>query len=318
MKDNVWFHSSLLLYPLQLSVIIPVYNSESSIGPLLDRLESALKAIDYEVILVDDGSMDQSGLVATALADKISKVKFIALRRNFGEFNAVMCGLNHAKGEFCVMIDDDFQNPPEEILKLLNVAKKGRYDVVYTYYAKKEHARFRNLGSSLVNWITSYLLDKPKALYLSSFKMISREVVQEIILYKGPYPYIDGLLFRVTRNIGTVLVTHNKREAGRSNYTPRKLISLFLNILFCYSALPIRLFLPVGLGLVSLGSLLLLILAGQWVIGPDPKGWQVVTATLVLIGGVQCTLLSILGEYIGKSFMAQSGQPQYVIKKIVA
>lgn len=303
---------------MQLSVIIPVYNSEASIGPLIDRLEVALSAIDYEVILVNDNSRDQSERVATELAKAHAEIKLISLRRNFGEFNAVMCGLNHAQGDYCVMIDDDFQNPPEEILKLLDAAKSGDYDVVYTYYDKKEHAHYRNLGSSLVNWITSYLLEKPKDLYLSSFKLISREVVQEIIKYTGPYPYIDGLLFRVTRNVGTVLVTHNKREAGQSNYTPRKLISLFLNILFCYSALPIRLFLPVGLGLVGSGSLLLLFLAGQWVIGPDPKAWQVVTATLLLIGGIQCTLLSVLGEYIGKSFMAQSGQPQYVIKKIVA
>ncbi len=302
---------------MQLSVIIPVYNSEASIGPLVERLGEALSGISHEVILINDGSRDDSERVATGIAEAHKQVKFISLRRNFGEFNAVMCGLNHAQGEYCVMVDDDFQNPPEEIIKLLETAQRGGYDVVYTYYDKKEHARYRNLGSSFVNWITSYLLDKPKDLYLSSFKLVGREVVQEIIKYKGPYPYIDGLIFRVTRSVGTVLVTHNKREAGRSNYTPRKLISLFLNILFCYSALPIRLFLPVGLGLVGLGSLLLTYLAGQWIIGPDPKGWQVVTAVMLLIGGIQCTLLSVLGEYIGKSFMAQSGEPQYVIKKMV-
>lgn len=304
---------------MDLSVIIPVYNSESSIGPLLARLHTALTGIVYEVVLVNDGSSDRSEEICTYLAEQHPEVKFISLRRNFGEFNAVMCGLNHAQGAYCVMIDDDFQNPPEEILKLIETAKAGNYSVVYTYYEKKEHSRFRNYGSKLVNWVTSYLLNKPKDLYLSSFKLISQGVVQEIILYEGPYPYIDGLIFRVTKNIGTVKVSHQKREEGRSNYTFRKLVSLFLNILFCYSALPIRLFMPIGLGLVGLGALLLMILFGQWVIGPeDPKGWQVVTATLLFIGGIQCTLLSVLGEYIGKSFMAQSGQPQYVIKKIVS
>ncbi len=249
---------------------------------------------------------------------KSPRCRFISLRRNFGEFNAVMCGLNYAKGAYSVMIDDDFQNPPEEILKLVEVAEKGGYGVVYSYYQKKEHAFYRNFGSWFVNWITSFLLNKPKDLYLSSFKVIRYEVVQEIIKYTGPYPYIDGLLFRVTHNIGKVMVSHNKREEGRSNYTARKLISLFLNILFCYSALPIRLFFPIGLGMVGLGGLFLAFLFGQWVIGPDdPKSWQVVTATLLFIGGIQCTLLSVLGEYIGKSFMAQSGQPQYVIKKII-
>jgi glycosyltransferase involved in cell wall biosynthesis len=302
---------------MELSVVIPVYNSENSIGSLIERLGETLKGIAYEVILVNDGSRDSSEKVCTHLAQTRPEVTFISLRRNFGEFNAVMCGLNYVQGTFCVMIDDDFQNPPEEILKLVQTAREGNFGAVYTYYEKKEHALYRNFGSRFVNWITSYLLNKPKDLYLSSFKLIRQEVVQEIIKYTGPYPYIDGLLFRVTHNIGRVKVSHSKREQGQSNYTPRKLISLFLNILFCYSALPIRLFMPIGLTLVGVGFILLVFLFGQWIIGPDPKGWQVMTATILFIGGIQCTLLSVLGEYIGKSFMAQSGQPQYVIKKIV-
>jgi len=299
---------------MKLSVIIAVYNSENTIKLLVERLQNALSTISFEIVLVNDGSRDTSEKVCKGLASSFSNVRFISLRRNFGEFNAVMCGLNWAYGEYCVMIDDDFQNPPEEILKLVKEAEEGDYDVVYTYYSKKQHSAHRNAGSSLVNWLTSFLLNKPKDLYLSSFKLIKQEVVREIIKYQGPYPYIDGLIFRLTRNIGTVQVVHHKREEGSSNYTFRKLISLFLNILFCYSSLPIRLFMPIGIGLFGLGSILLLFLLGQWVVGPDPKSWQVITATLIFIGGIQCTLLSVLGEYIGKSFMAQSGQPQYVIK----
>jgi glycosyltransferase involved in cell wall biosynthesis len=299
---------------MKLSVIIPVYRSQDTIGALVTRLQAALSAVPFEIVLVNDGSPDQSEAVCRALAKTYAHVHFISLRKNYGEFNAVMCGLNWSKGAYCVMIDDDFQNAPEEILKLMETAENGGYDVVYTYYTKKEHAAYRNLGSKFVNWITSYLISKPKDLYLSSFKLIRKEVVQEVIKYKGPYPYIDGLIFRTTRNIGTVQVTHSKREKGMSNYTWRKLISLFLNILFCYSSLPIRLFMPIGIGLFGAGFLLLIFLFFQWVIGPDPKGWQVVTAAIIFIGGIQCTLMSVLGEYIGKSFMAQSGQPQYVIK----
>jgi glycosyltransferase involved in cell wall biosynthesis len=299
---------------MKLSVIIPVYNSEKTIRPLVEKLQTTLSAISFEIVMVNDGSRDRSEVVCRQLCEAYSNVRFISLRRNYGEFNAVMCGLNWAFGSYCVMIDDDFQNPPEEILKLVEAAEAGNYDVVYTYYTKKQHSLGRNLGSRFVNWITSYLLNKPKDLYLSSFKLIRQEVVQEIIKYHGPYPYIDGLIFRITRNIGTVQVAHEKREEGASNYTFNKLISLFLNILFCYSSLPIRLFVPIGVGLFGLGFLLLLFLTIQWVIGPDPKGWQVVTATIIFIGGIQCMLLSVLGEYIGKSFMAQSGQPQYVIK----
>lgn len=299
---------------MKLSVIIPVYNSESTIALLVDKLQQALQGVLFEIVMINDGSRDNSEKVCKQLAEQFSNVRFVSLRRNYGEFNAVMCGLNWVRGDYSVMIDDDFQNPPDEILKLVETAEKGDHDVVYTYYSKKEHARYRNLGSSLVNWITSYSLNKPKDLYLSSFKLIRKEVVEEIIKYQGPYPYIDGLIFRITRNIGTVQVMHQKREEGASNYTWRKLISLFLNILFCYSSLPIRLFMPIGVGLFGLGFLLLMFLFGQWVIGPDPKGWQVVTASVIFVGGIQCTLLSVLGEYIGKSFMAQSGQPQYVVK----
>lgn len=299
---------------MKLSVIIPVYNSEKTIRQLIEKLQATLSEISFEIVMVNDGSRDRSEQVCRELSDAYANVRFISLRRNYGEFNAVMCGLNWAYGNYCVMIDDDFQNPPEEILKLVETAESGDYDVVYTYYAKKQHSVGRNMGSRFVNWLTSYLLNKPKDLYLSSFKLIRQEVVQEIIKYHGPYPYIDGLIFRITRNIGTVQVAHQKREEGASNYTFHKLISLFLNILFCYSSLPIRLFVPIGVGLFSLGFLLLLFLTIQWIIGPDPKGWQVVTATIIFIGGIQCMLLSVLGEYIGKSFMAQSGQPQYVIK----
>ncbi len=299
---------------MKISVIIPVYNSQQTIALLVERLQKTLTSVDYEIVMVNDGSFDNSEKICRELAKSYDNVYFISLRKNFGEFNAVMCGLNWCKGQFCVMIDDDFQNPPEEILKLVDEAEAGDFDVVYTYYFKKEHSHYRNWGSSLVNWITSYLLGKPKDLYLSSFKLVRQEVVQEIIKYQGPYPYIDGLIFRITKNIGTVQVTHLKREDGLSNYTWRKLISLFLNILFCYSSLPIRLFMPIGIGLFGAGFLLLVFLSIQWMIGPDPKAWQVVTASILFIGGVQCTLLSVLGEYIGKSFMAQSGQPQYVIK----
>jgi len=299
---------------MKLSVVIPVYNSEANIASLIEKLQFALDGTTFEIVLVNDGSRDNSERVCMRLAKNFSNVRFISLRRNYGEFNAVMCGLNWTKGDFCVMIDDDFQNPPEEILKLVETAEKGDFDVVYTYYSKKEHAVYRNLGSRLVNWVTTYSIKKPKDLYLSSFKLIRKEVVEEIIKYQGPYPYIDGLIFRITKNIGTVQVLHQKREEGVSNYTWRKLISLFLNILFCYSSLPIRLFMPIGVSLFGLGFLLLAFFFVQWIIGPDPKGWQVVTAAMIFIGGIQCTLLSVLGEYIGKSFMAQSGQPQYVIK----
>ena len=298
-----------------LSVIIPVYNSEKTIASLVEQVLLELDDLETEIILVNDGSQDGSEQVGADLARKIPQVKFISLRRNFGEFNAVMCGLNHANGDFCVIIDDDFQNPPAEILRLIETAQTGNYDVVYSYYSQKQHSFFRNAGSWLVNATTTWLLDKPRDLYLSSFKLIRAEVVQEIIQYRGPYPYIDGLIFRVTRHVGKVQVSHQKREHGRSSYTLGKLISLFLNILFCYSPRPLRLLTVLGAGLFLMAILLVVVeLLTSLLTQHLPITDHVVWITFLAVSGIQLLGMGMLGEYLGKLFMAQSGSPQYVIK----
>lgn len=309
------FHPFVGSY-MQLSVVIPVYNSERTIGPLVEQLQACLAGRVFEVVLVNDGSADGSEPVCQHIAETYANVQFIALRRNFGEFNAVLCGLAHARGLYVVIIDDDFQNPPEAILTLLETAQTGQYDVVYSRYAQKKHHWFRNGGSWLVNALTTYSLGKPRTLYLSSFKLIARGVVDEIIKYTWPYPYIDGLIFRVTRNIGSVEVPHNARTEGRSNYTVRKLIALFLNVFIGYSLWPIRVFTVVGTCLFVLGLLAgLMLLVGRLVGALVVPGWAIVLWAIGTGLGLQLLFMGILGEYIGKLFMAHSGLPPYVIKK---
>ena len=301
---------------MQLSVVIPVYNSERTIGPLVERLQACLGDRAFEVVLVNDGSADRSEQVCQQIADTYANVQFISLRRNFGEFNAVLCGLTYAQGQFTAIIDDDFQNPPEAILTLLEMAETGQFDVVYSRYARKQHHWFRNGGSWLVNALTTYSLGKPRTLYLSSFKLIRRGVLDEITAYTGPYPYIDGLIFRVTRNIGSVEVPHNVRSEGRSNYTLRKLIALFLNVFIGYSLWPIRVFTVSGACLFGLGLLVGLIwliggLAGTFVV----SGWGLVLWAIGTGLGLQLLFMGVLGEYLGKLFMAHSGLPPYVEKE---
>ncbi|WP_420151852.1 glycosyltransferase family 2 protein [Spirosoma sp.] len=302
---------------MNLSVVIPVYNSERTIGPLVERLQACLASRSFEIVLVNDGSSDRSESVCYQLEDTYTNVRFISLRRNFGEFSAVLCGLNHTSGEYVVIIDDDFQNPPEAILTLIETAEQGNYDVVYSRYAQKQHHWFRNLGSWLVNKLTTYSIGKPGDLYLSSFKLIQRDVVDEIIRYQGPYPYIDGLIFRVTRNVGSVTVPHSARAEGRSNYTVRKLVALFLNVFIGYSLWPVRVFTVFGaflLGLSFLAGLILLIgwLGNQFVIaGQTLIIWAIATGL-----GIQMLFLGVMGEYLGKLFMAYSGLPAYVEKKV--
>lgn len=293
---------------LNLSIVIPVYNGANTIEKLVEKLEEDLNGLTFEIVLVNDGSPDNSADICRKIAQQNSNVTFISLRKNFGEFNAVMCGLSNVKGQYTVIIDDDFQNPPSEILKLLNKAKEGNYDVVYSYYTVKKHSMFRNGGSWLVNYLTTFLLRKPRNLYLSSFKLIHKEVVDEIIKYQGPFPYIDGLIFRVTDNISNVLVNHDSRQNGQSNYSLRKLTSLFLTILFGYSLIPIRLTLFAGLFSMFFALVYMVLYLtntiGEW-------GSPIV----IFFSGVLLCSIALLGEYLGKNYLTINGTPQYVIKE---
>lgn len=300
---------------MQLTVVIPVYNSEQTIGLLVERLQTCLAGLVFDVVLVNDGSADGSEVICQQLAERYDNVLFRSLRRNFGEFNAVLCGLTYARGEYVAIIDDDFQNPPESILTLLESAKAGNYDVVYSRYARKQHHWFRNLGSWLVNWLTTYSIGKPRELYLSSFKLIQQEVVQEICKYKGPYPYIDGLIFRVTRAIGSAEVPHQSRREGQSNYTLKKLVGLFLTVFIGYSLWPIRVFTFLGVLLVIGGFLLGMGLGVSWLMGrPSLSGWVFLSWVVLMATGLNLLFLGILGEYLGKLFMAYSGLPPFVEK----
>ncbi|MBC7410725.1 MAG: glycosyltransferase family 2 protein [Arcicella sp.] len=290
-----------------LSVIIPVYHGAVTIHKLVQSVQEQLSAYSFEIILVNDGSKDDSEKIGLILAEKFNNISFLSLRKNFGEFNAVMCGLNYAKGDYSVIIDDDFQNPPSEIIRLLETAQKSDFDIVYGQYDEKKHHQFRNVGSWFVNQITTLLFKKPQDLYLSSFKLIKKEVVEEICLYKGPYPYIDGLIFNVTDNIGKVTVQHNDRHHGESNYTFKKLASLFLNILFGYSLLPVRI--ALFLGLLSTFVALILSIFQFLNIVDYPIG-----LVILFFGGVQLISIGIVGEYIGKIFLTQSNTPQYILK----
>lgn len=290
-----------------ISVVIPVYHGAITIQKLVESVQEQLQAYSFEIILINDGSKDNSEKICLELTQKFNNISFLSLRKNFGEFQAVMCGLNFAKGDFSVIIDDDFQNPPSEIIKLLETAQKGDFDVVYSQYDEKRHHQFRNLGSWFVNQITTSLFKKPQDLYLSSFKLIKKEIVAEICLYKGPYPYIDGLIFSVTDNVGKVTVQHDDRQHGESNYTFKKLASLFLNILFGYSLLPVRLALFLGF-LSTFTALILSVLQVMDVVDYP------IRLVVFFVGGIQLISIGIVGEYVGKTFLTQSNTPQYTVK----
>jgi undecaprenyl-phosphate 4-deoxy-4-formamido-L-arabinose transferase len=301
-----------------ISIVIPVYNGASTVGAVVDRLIGALGPGSLAVILVNDGSTDASGEVCRALQAAAPRiVTYLNLSKNFGEHNAVMAGLHYATGDYTVIMDDDLQNPPEEVPRMIEHARLHDHDVVYTRYALKRHHWLRNLGSRFNDLVASFLLEKPRGLYLSSFKCLNRFAVKEVIRYAGPYPYIDGLILRSTRNIGTIEVRHEPRGGGRSNYTARRLVSLWMKMVVNFSVLPLRVSTAMGFLFSAAGFLL-----GVWVVAEKmsrpwtPVGWASLVVVVITFSGIQLVMLGLLGEYIGRLFLASNQTPQFVVRDV--
>jgi len=303
--------------PFALSIVVPVYNGAKSVGALVDALAGLDVEGGHEIVLVNDGSPDNSLEVCLELTRRTDvPVTLVNLARNFGEHNAVMAGLTHARGAYVITMDDDLQNPPEEVVRLFEHTRRTGRDVVYTYYAEKQHALWRNLGSRFTNWCADQLLDKPKGLYLSSFRCMSAFVVEQIIRHAGPYPYIDGLIMQVTRNIDRLLVKHLPRAEGRSNYTLRKLLRLWSAMFLNFSIMPLRISGLLGIGIGALGVLGFLVVLVEWMMGVTPEGYASIASAILLLSGVQLVMLGLVGEYLGRLFLTVNRKPQFVVRDV--
>ena len=300
-----------------LSIVVPVYNGANSVGQLVTALEGLEVSGGLEIVLVVDGSPDNSLAVCRGLLDTCKvPLTVVDLARNFGEHNAVMAGLHHVRGRHVITMDDDLQNPPSEVLKLLGHAQATGADVTYTYYRSKEHATWRNWGSQFTNWVADHLLDKPKGLYLSSFRCMSRFLVGQILTYAGPFAYIDGLILQVTQRIERVEVLHLPRAEGRSNYTMRRLVRLWMNMFVNFSVMPLRISTVTGMSLSVLGGIAaIFVVIEAAVMGSTPRGWGSIMAAVLLLSGVQLMILGIVGEYLGRLFLTANHKPQFVVRE---
>lgn len=302
----------------KLSIVIPVYNSEKTIRRLIEELIRSL-SLNYnlEIILINDSSVDNSEAECISLHEEYNKtVKFYSLAKNVGEHSAVMAGLRNSAGDYTVIMDDDFQNPLSEVIKLVDKISENNYDVVYSYYKEKKHSSFRNLGSWFNDKAANFMLKKPIDLYLSSFKVLNKFLVTEITKYEGPFPYIDGLILQTTNNIGKVEVEHLARQEGRSGYTLRKLISLWLNMFTNFSILPLRISILLGLIFASIGLVLGVKTVIERFSDPNlPVGFASLFISISIFGGIQLVMLGMAGEYIGRIFLSLNKKPQYTIRK---
>jgi glycosyltransferase involved in cell wall biosynthesis len=306
--------------PFALSIVVPVYRGADTVGTLVDALADLDIPGGMEVVLVNDGSPDNSAEVCRRLtARRDIAVSFVNLARNFGEHNAVMAGFHHVRGSYVITMDDDLQNPPSEVKRLYEYTRDNGYDVVYTRYKDKRHAAWRNWGSRFANRVADVLLDKPRGLYLSSFRCVSAFVTENVVRYEGPFPYIDGLIMQVTENIGSLEVEHLPRAVGRSNYTLRRLVRLWANLFFNFSVMPLRLSVLLGFIMSAVGVLgaIYVILEAILVSPRPPAGWASLMAAVLSLAGIQLILIGVVGEYLGRVFLTANRKPQYLVREVV-
>ncbi|MCL4233630.1 MAG: glycosyltransferase [Deltaproteobacteria bacterium] len=304
---------------MRISIVIPVYGGAGTVGALCESLLREFAGRDTRIVLVNDDSPDSADEVCRALVGAHpDQVVYARLSRNFGEHNAVMAGLRLADGDFVLIMDDDFQNPPAEAVALADFAAANDFDVVYTRYERKAHSAWRNWGSRFNDLTASWLLQKPRGLYLSSFKCLSRFLVDEITRYDGPYPYIDGLVLRTTRRIGVLTVRHDPRDAGESTYSVRKLVRLWLNMFVNFSVMPLRLSTLAGFVAIVVGTLLGASVVIEKLLRPDtPMGYASIMTTLLVFSGMSLFMLGVTGEYVGRLFLTANRTPQYVIRDVM-
>ncbi|GFZ77525.1 glycosyl transferase [Elstera cyanobacteriorum] len=300
-----------------LSIVVPVYNGAATVGRLVEALSGLSVDGGLEIVLVYDGSPDNSLAVCRALAEIATvPVTVVEHSRNYGEHNAVMTGFRHARGAYIITMDDDLQNPPEEVVRLYDACRLGGHEVVYTFYETKQHDSWRNLGSRFNGWVADKLLDKPKGLYLCSFRCLSAFVAEAVTAYEGPFVYVDGLILQVTQKIGTLQVRHLARAEGQSNYTLRRLINLWLAMALNFSVLPLRFATLAGAVTGGLGVLGLLAVLIEGLFGHPPEGWASIAAIVLTLGGLQLLMLGIVGEYVGRLFLTVNKRPQGVVKSV--
>ncbi len=302
------------------SIIIPCYRSSQTIGKVVELTMQELDRLGrhtYEFVLVDDCSPDGGGTMAAlmGLVQKYPCVRAVELAKNAGQHNAVMAGLNYAKGDVLIAMDDDMQTHPSQLQFLLDKFDEG-YDIVYGYYPDKQHSGFRNFGSRVNDLSARLLLGKPKNMKTSSFWVIRRFVRDYAVEYKSAYTHLQGLFLRTTRNICSVPIQHFKREVGKSNYTFGKLLKLWSNILG-YSIVPLRLatwtgfFFALG-GLI--GALAVVILK---LVRPETYiGWPSMMAAICFFSGINLLFMGVIGEYIGRIFLGMSRNPQFVVRGV--
>jgi glycosyltransferase involved in cell wall biosynthesis len=301
------------------SVVIPVFNSQAIVLETLRRTAAFFRSrnLSYEIVAVNDGSRDGSWEQLTTAAAEDPCVIAIDLLRNSGQHNANLCGFRAASGDWIVTMDDDLQNPPEEIAHLIDKAREG-YDLVIGRFRDKQHAGYRRIGSRLIRAINRRIFGQEPDLVLTNFRLVHRDVVDRICAYRGPFPYIPGLCLLNSGRRANTLVEHHPRTVGTSNYNLARILSLVATILFNYSSFPLRF--VAGLGMLTAAASLVMglyyLLSGI-LGGARVPGWTTLVVMLAFFNGITMLMLAMLGEYVVRIINQLTMSDAYFVRKVV-
>lgn len=305
---------------IKISVVIPCYRSEQTITSVVESIiETMAKrpAYDYEVILVNDGSPDNTFSVLSELAEKHSCICAVDLTKNFGQHSALMAGYSLVSGDYILGMDDDGEHDPSRLFDLVDELEKG-YDYVCAQFPSFDRSIYKKLGSKLNNWMATKFVGKPEDAIFSSYYIMRRFVVDEIVKTKNPHPYVGGMIVAVTQRLSSVPMPHSERISGTSSYNFKNSLFLWLSGITSFSAKPLRIASYVGFLVALLGFLLGIIMIVRKFLEPSiAAGYTSLVALLLFVGGLQMALMGLMGEYIGSTYMLVNSIPQYSIRTIV-
>lgn len=301
------------------SVVVPVFNSERIVGRTIETIVSTFTdaGLQFELILVNDGSSDRSWDVIAEHARTNPHVVALNLLRNYGQHHANLAGMRESRGDYVITMDDDLQNPPDQALLLIDEAMQGR-DLVFGRFETKRASALRRLGSRAIGLMNRRIFGQPTDLTVSNFRVLRRDVVERICASRTAHPYITGQALLYSSNRANVLVRHDVRAEGKSTYSIGRIVRLVVTIMFSYSSFPLRAAALVGFLIAVLAFLLgaVYLVRGIFVQAPIP-GWTTLVVLLAFFNGVTIALLSMLGEYVVRTLNSINAQDTYHVRERV-
>lgn len=299
------------------TIVIPVYRSEKIVATTVDTTLSLMRSNGYrsEIILVNDASPDRSWEVISRLAEEHDEIRAINFLHNYGQHTAVYCGIKEAKGDFIITMDDDLQNPPSEIPKLINKIDEG-YDLVFAEYKQKMHGGFRKLGTKVIGYLNAEIFGKPKDLKLTNFRIFTKETAERLTQYRTNYPYIPGLLLMHAGKMANVVTEHHARSEGSSNYNLWRIGKLVARLLFNYSSYPLKVVSTSGIvvSIISFSAGVYFIFKSLFA-GVEVQGWTTIVVLLSFLCGFILVVLGIMGEYLARLMNQMASSTPYLIRE---